>query len=194
MMSLRLPSTKLAPGDIALVDDSTEITWSEFDDLACRAAVAISARNLGPQRRVAVYAENASQTVLAYAGALLAGASSVPINYHLTAAEARFILEHSKTEILFVGAKNLDRARKAVEGLDIEIVAWGVEEAGVTMWSDFLETEPDEIDLDGVPPRPSLMYTSGTTGFPKATEVPPTMFAGGESIREHLERLEEDLE
>ncbi len=206
-MTLHLPASRLAAGDIALVDDSSEYNWSEFDDMVCRAAVAISERNLGPLRRVAVYAENASQTVVAYAGALLAGASSVPINYHLTAAEARFILEHSKTEILFVGAANLDRAVDACEGLDIEIVAWAANDptardstandptaavSTVTPWSEFLATDPDRIDLDSVTPRPSLMYTSGTTGFPKATEVPPTMFAGGDSIREHLERLELD--
>lgn len=191
-MSLHLPANRLTPEAIALVDDTSELTWSEFDDRACRAAVAISERDLGPDRRVAVYAENASETVLAYAGAMLAGASSVPINYHLTAAEARFILEHSRTRILFVGDKNIDRAKEAVKGLEIEIVAWNVEDADVTHWNEFLASDPDEIDLDGVAPRPSLMYTSGTTGFPKATEVPPTMFAGGNSIREHLRHLEED--
>ena len=38
-------------------------------------------------------------------------------------------------------------------------------------------------------PRPNLMYTSGTTGRPKGVELPPTMFAGGTTIAEHIEAL-----
>jgi long-chain acyl-CoA synthetase len=38
-------------------------------------------------------------------------------------------------------------------------------------------------------PRPNLLYTSGTTGRPKGTELPPTMFAGGVDMDEHLTRL-----
>jgi long-chain acyl-CoA synthetase len=33
------------------------------------------------------------------------------------------------------------------------------------------------------------MYTSGTTGRPKGVELPPTMFAGGSNIEEHLTAL-----
>ena len=36
-------------------------------------------------------------------------------------------------------------------------------------------------------PRPNLLYTSGTTGFPKGTPLPPTMFAGGDTVGEHLD-------
>ena len=38
-------------------------------------------------------------------------------------------------------------------------------------------------------PRPNLLYTSGTTGRPKAVELPPTTFAGGATIAEHVAGL-----
>jgi len=38
-------------------------------------------------------------------------------------------------------------------------------------------------------PYPNVLYTSGTTGTPKATELPPTMFVGGDTIVEHVELL-----
>jgi acyl-CoA synthetase (AMP-forming)/AMP-acid ligase II len=38
-------------------------------------------------------------------------------------------------------------------------------------------------------PYPNVLYTSGTTGSPKATELPPTMFAGGDTVEEHLTLL-----
>ncbi len=33
------------------------------------------------------------------------------------------------------------------------------------------------------------MYTSGTTGRPKGVDLPPTMFAGGAHLAEHIEAL-----
>ena len=33
------------------------------------------------------------------------------------------------------------------------------------------------------------MYTSGTTGRPKGVELPPTMFAGGGTMNEHVAAL-----
>src|SRR5262249_17995969 len=35
----------------------------------------------------------------------------------------------------------------------------------------------------------NLMYTSGTTGRPKGVDLPPTMFAGGGDVVEHVEAL-----
>ena len=34
-----------------------------------------------------------------------------------------------------------------------------------------------------------MLYTSGTTGRPKGVDLPPTMFAGGTTITEHIEAL-----
>ena len=34
-----------------------------------------------------------------------------------------------------------------------------------------------------------LMYTSGTTGRPKGTDLPPAIFVGGATVDEHLARL-----
>ena len=42
----------------------------------------------------------------------------------------------------------------------------------------------------GMAPLPNLMYTSGTTGLPKGVDLPPTMFAGGSDIAEHVEKLQ----
>jgi long-chain acyl-CoA synthetase len=39
------------------------------------------------------------------------------------------------------------------------------------------------------PPLPTLLYTSGTTGRPKGVELPPTSFAGGRDVAEHVRRL-----
>ena len=60
---------------------------------------------------------------------------------------------------------------------------------GVIDWNEWLAGGSTDDPPDSVIPRPNLLYTSGTTGLPKGTELPPTMFAGGVDMAEHLERL-----
>jgi long-chain acyl-CoA synthetase len=179
----------------ALVDDRRQMTWPEVDDALNRCANRIleagHASELAERRRVAVFAENASETALAHLGALLGGASSVPVNFHLNADEAAYILQDSESRIVFVGPETLERGVSAARasGIDV-VVGWNCPTTeGVTSWDEWLAAGATTDPPDDVVPLPNLLYTSGTTGQPKGTELPPTMFAGGSNMVEHLERL-----
>ena len=182
------------PHEIAVRDPDKTMTWAEVGDVLNRVANNVLSRDLGSSRRVAVFAENAAETALAHLGSLLGSASTVPVNFHLTADEAAYILVDSDARIVFVGPETVDRGVAAVaiaraEGRDVELVGWGVNAAGVTPWSEWLAAgDPNDPPLD-VKPRANLLYTSGTTGRPKGTELPPTMFAGGSTMAEHLEAM-----
>jgi len=182
------------PHEIAVRDPDKALTWAEVGDVLNRVANNVLSRDLGSSRRVAVFAENAAETALAHLGSLLGSASTVPVNFHLTADEAAYILVDSDARIVFVGPETVDRGVAAVaiaraEGRDIELVGWGVDTAGVTPWREWLAAgDPTDPPLD-VKPRANLLYTSGTTGRPKGTELPPTMFAGGSTMAEHLEAM-----
>ena len=182
------------PHEIAVRDPDKTMTWAEVGDVLNRVANNVLSRDLGSSRRVAVFAENAAETALAHLGSLLGSASTVPVNFHLTADEAAYILVDSDARIVFVGPETVDRGVAAVaiaraEGRDIELVGWGVDTAGVTPWREWLASgDPTDPPLD-VKPRANLLYTSGTTGRPKGTELPPTMFAGGSTMAEHLEAM-----
>lgn len=182
------------PEQIALDDGRSRIGWADLDDRLNRAANALLARDLGPWRRVAVFAENAAETALAHIGGLIAGASTVPCNFHLTAQELAYILTDSGATVLFVGPETCERGLEAAAraGVDL-VVGWRTPAAsGITDWEEWLSRAPGDDPPPGLEPRPHLLYTSGTTGRPKGTDLPPTMFAGGETVAEHLELLKKN--
>lgn len=179
------------PSEIALRDGRSALRWSEVDERLNRVANALYGAELGPSRRIAVFSENGVEVVLAHIGGLVAGCSTVPVNFHLTAEEAAYILEDSQTRVLFVGPENaragVEAARKA--GVP-RVVGWRCEDVpGVEPFEAFLAASSPAPCREDHPPRPNLLYTSGTTGRPKGTELPPTMFAAGVTIAEHVERL-----
>jgi long-chain acyl-CoA synthetase len=187
------------PSAIALRDPLHAYSWGEVDTTLNRIANHLLTYDLGEKRRIGVFAENAGETALAHLGGLLGSCSTVPVNFHLTAAETAYIVADSESKVLFCGPETLERGLAAVAqvhaetGTVVEIVAWrcGVP-SGVTEWSEWLaQGSTDDSPLD-VAPRPNLLYTSGTTGLPKGTELPPTMFAGGATIAEHLEGLKKN--
>jgi long-chain acyl-CoA synthetase len=182
-----------APDEMALRDEASGLSWAELDAVLNRATNALLARDLGAQRRIAVFAENSATTVIAYLAGILAGASGVPINYHLLPDECAYILRDSATALLFCGPENLERGLEAAAlAGGVPVVAWGVAPgAGFEAWDDMLAAASDAEPPDDVRPRPYLHYTSGTTGFPKGTETPPNLYPGGEAdtIREHIEAL-----
>ena len=183
------------PTGFALVDGGRELTWAQVGDALNRCAnqllAAAEVGELGDARRIAVFAENAAETALAHLGGLLAGASSVPVNFHLTASEAAYILQDSASSVLFVGPETAERGLAAArEARVATVIGWGCDGIdGIIDWGQWLAEGAPTDPPTTVVPRPNLLYTSGTTGLPKGTELPPTMFAGGVDMDEHLERL-----
>ncbi|HJM97133.1 MAG: AMP-binding protein [Acidimicrobiales bacterium] len=179
------------PDAIALTDPQKSLTWEQVDEILNRAANIILKSDLGSKRRIAVFAENASETALAHLGALFGGASSVPVNFHLTAEEASYILKDSESQILFLDDKTADRGILAAQEAGVElIIGWNCEAyTQIINWEEWLATGSPDPSPDEVTPLPNLLYTSGTTGLPKGTELPPTMFAGGSTMTEHIKGL-----
>lgn len=188
------PLSEQRPTEIALRDEDRALTWGEVDDILNRAANGLHQHKLGDKRRVAVFAENAVETGLANLAGLIAGASVVPVNFHLTAEEVAYILGDSDTRVLFAGPATLERALAAAEQSNVHtVIAWGdTQGTQAVPWEAWL-AENDASEPPGdIPPLPNLLYTSGTTGRPKGTELPPTMFAGGSTVTEHLTNLGAD--
>lgn len=186
--AVRLAEAK--PDDWALRDGRYAIAWGEVYESLNRFVNGLSQLDLGEARRIAVFAENAIETALAHLGGLIAGASVVPVNFHLTAPEVAYILNDSRARVVFAGPETAERALLAARDSCVDrVIAWRSVGETLLDWQSWLDESRDAPAPLDVPPRPNLLYTSGTTGRPKGVELPPTMFAGGATMAEHLRQL-----
>ena len=103
-MSLTIGGVDPARRDqLALADERVTYDWHQLDERLNRAANALNGLDL-TERRVAVFAPNSAETVIAYVACLEAGISSVPVSFHLTPSEAAYILKDSGAVALLVTA------------------------------------------------------------------------------------------
>lgn len=176
-MKLIFPNSHNRNESVALRDGQVALDWQNVDAITARAAAAIR-RDLGSSsKRIGIFARNAVEPVIACVSSLRAGVSPVPINFHLTPAECTYILSDADVGILFVGPENVEAGMSAASEQGVKIVVgWRCPKIeGLIDWEDWLAS-PDAGERLDMPARPYLHYTSGTTGRPKGTETPPSMF------------------
>jgi acyl-CoA synthetase (AMP-forming)/AMP-acid ligase II len=161
-----------------ICDDERVLSRSDVDVLVGCAVAALEALGLPAAGRLAVMGENRAEVLIAHLGALSAGVSSVPVPRYLGVDEIAYILRDSGAAALLSGADTADAASQAAA------------RAGVAdlRFDDWLSgSSPAEVRRDR-PAQTLLVYTSGTTGRPKGTEmrwlrtVPPT-------VGEHLDAV-----
>lgn len=181
------------PAAVALADERQSLTWAELHDTVSRAANALLAMDLPEPKRVAVYAENAVETAMAHLAGLYAGVSTVPVNHHLNELELAFILRDSRAAVLMVGTSTLERGLEAAGRARLStVIAWRCPHLeGVTGWGAWLAASSPEPARRDVAPRPHLMYTSGTTAFPKGVDLAPTMFPESATVDDHVRAVAE---
>ena len=126
--------------------------------------------------RVSIFSENRYEWCAAYLAILLAGGITVPIDAHLSPEEIRNILIDSETKVVFVSKETRPRAEEAVKGLTVKLIDFDTL-PNITLPQPLPSREGDCRGgacsaLEGVNVAPddlaSLVYTSGTTGNPKA--------------------------
>jgi long-chain acyl-CoA synthetase len=194
MVEAAQPLIVPASGDldeIAIRDSRGELTWRQLQRLLDRVVGTLQEGGVEPGSVVAIFAENSLEAVLAHLAGAVAGMRTVPINFHLTAGEVKTIMSDSGARVLFVGPENAGVGVAAAGSIPgCTVLGWRcAPDIGVADWASSELTGAQLRSPAELVPLPNLLYTSGTTGTQKATELPPTMFVGGASILEHLERL-----
>ena len=182
---LVMASADRFPETDALVEGDLRLTFPELRDAIVAAAKGHVAAGLEPGDRVAIWAPNCAEWVIAGLGALVAGAVIVPLNTRYKGREAADIIRRSGATILlcvngFLGNDYVGM----LEGLDLPglrriVVIRGDVVDGTVSLEQFIaagaEIPDAEIEQRVAQGRPDdlsdLVFTSGTTGAPKGVMV-----------------------
>ena len=161
---------RLQPKRLGARDLERSMSFAEWNDRACRLANALLSLGLTKGDRVAVLAFNRVEWAEIYAAVAKAGLVAVPINFRLTAPEARFICENCAISTLIAEEALASVADLLRDVLDVpNFIRIGCEAQGwqgyEALIADASDTEPDsDVSSDDTW---CLTYTSDTTGNPK---------------------------
>lgn len=156
------------------------MTFSGWDTDASRAARGLLAAGVQPGDRVTIHLEapNALRWMIAYAAIHRAGGVAVPLNPQLTRPEVERMLDHSGAVVALVEESLADRYPD-----DRPVVVVAVPPAGDAAqpggdplpgphWDLLLDQDPGYFQVAREPgDLADILYTSGTTGHPKAVAV-----------------------
>jgi len=156
-----------------VVPPDRTVTYSELSDAALRFAAFLRGRGAQRGDRVAVLLQNVPEFVVAWFGAIAAGCVAVPVNYRLSPPEVAYILSDASVSVVVTAAEQFAKVagQDGARGVGTWVVA---DEAppGAVSFGEAARTAPLEA------PSPAaagdvavLLYTSGTTGFPKGAMI-----------------------
>jgi len=160
------------PEHTALLFEGSARTYAELDRLADRFANALGPLGVGPGGVVALFLDSGPELVIAYLGALRAGAVPNVVNGALKPEEVRLVVADSGARVLVVDPPRWAELDPVRAGLGIRhalVTEADDPDGGALPFAATVEAAPDRFEPPDLPPDAlaSLLYTSGTTGQPK---------------------------
>ena len=163
----------LKPNEIYLSQPINNIwhnwTWKEFGLEVRKMAAYIHSLNLQKNSKIALLSKNCAHWLMADMAIMMSGHVSVPLYPNLNSETLSKILNHSESQLIFVG--KLDNFDKMKDGIpsDMDCITFPFYSEDYPRWDHLLkEINPlsDNI-LRGSKELATIIYTSGTTGDPK---------------------------
>lgn len=176
-------AARLHAGRAAIEEGGIATDYAELPGLVMEVTRGLMAHGIETGDRVAVWAPNCRDWIIAALGVHCAGAVLVPVNTRMKGPEAADILERSGTRLLFVqdeflGVDYLEQLAPYRPASLERLVVFGraqVAYAGAQRWDEFL-AGAQQVTAEAAQARAAaltsadlcdLLFTSGTTGKPK---------------------------
>ncbi|MBX9258928.1 long-chain fatty acid--CoA ligase [Desmonostoc muscorum CCALA 125] len=163
----------LFPNKPALIFEEQCLTYKDLDEMVNR--VANGLRSLGIRRRdrVVLFLPNIPEFVISYLGILKIGAVVVSINVMLKTDEVRYILNDCAAKAIITTEPQTEYIQEAdLPELQHILIAEGRANNNISLTQLMAKFSPEARAVEMTHDAPaSILYTSGTTGFPKGATL-----------------------
>jgi long-chain acyl-CoA synthetase len=148
--------------------DDEAMSYRQLDEASARVAGGLGKQGMAAGDRVGVMLPNVPAFPIVYYGILRAGGVVVPMNPLLKEREVAYYLADSGAGLVFSWHEFADAATQGAQGSGAQVVV--VEptafSGALAGWEPSGEVVPRQPDDTAV-----ILYTSGTTGYPKGAEL-----------------------
>jgi benzoate-CoA ligase family protein len=168
----------LAQGDgdrLALTGPAGDLTYAQLHERVIRTATGLRAIGLLPEQRLMMFMADSPDFVALFLAALRVGAIPVPVSTMSRAGELAELLLDSRATLLAVSSDFAATAAEALVASPVPAAVLAGEGATIETTlpvhalADLAGAEPADVPCPTTPDSPAFwLYTSGTTGTPKA--------------------------
>src|SRR5262245_4554617 len=158
------------PDTPAIIAPTGDRTYAELNANANRLVRALRARGLGAGDSVAILCSNRAEFAEVFAACARSGMRLTTVNWHLTPDEAAYIVNDCTAKAFVADAGCADAVPPA-DGVSVRLAVGG-DIDGFERYDEFIAGH-DGADIDDPTLGTAMLYTSGTTGYPKGVNKPP---------------------
>jgi acyl-CoA synthetase (AMP-forming)/AMP-acid ligase II len=195
------------PDRVALISGDEQLTYAQLEEKANRLAHYLIDQGVKKDDKVGLYCRNRIEIVIAMLGIVKAGAILVNVNFRYVEGELKYLFENSDMVALVHERRYADRVANVLpetpnvktilsveDGSDDDFARYG----GVEFYSALEQGSPErdfgERSADDI----YLLYTGGTTGFPKGVmwrheDIYRVLFGGTDFVTGEFVKDEYDL-
>lgn len=146
-----------------------EYTWGQVAEQARKVAASLIMMDLPKGSHIAILSKNCAEWFITDLAIMLAGHVSIPIYSTAGADTIRYVLDHAKCPVIFVG--KLDKTEEKMSAIGSEVLSLAFPYPNIPankQWDEVLGNIPfDGKPIPAIDSIMTIIYTSGSTGNPK---------------------------
>ena len=164
-------ATSICPDKVAIIFEGKGFTFRQLNERGNRLANGLAKLGVSKGDRVALLQVNCNQCVETYFATAKLGAIYVPLSFRAKEDELTYMINNSEAGIIFVGERYIDLVNSLRPGLTSarHFISMESKHNEMLCYEDMLSSSPVEEAVTEIEEEDAtiLMYTAGTTSFPK---------------------------